>query len=179
MRLSLLCLSLLFLLSCDKDSASAYPDCFVDLESTHTVISSYGSSATYVELTDSSALFFGLNDEELEIGTSCKTLNPSDLINWNTVRYYEWGLHPDSVPPDFSSDVWTSNTSSFRTWDLSSGTISAIVSKPACYRTEAENFLISIQLLNGVFDRSASGLDEVIIDELILKDVSTGGFGPG
>ena len=179
MRFYIISFALVLLLGCEKDKTSAYPDCFIDLTSTHTVLASYGSSQTYVELSDSSALLINLSDEELCIGTSCKTLNPDDLINWNTVRYLEWTLHPDSVPPNFYSDYLLINSSTIRRWDITGGSITAIVSKPADKRTDLEKYLISIQLVNGVFDRSASGLSDILIDEVTLRDVSTGGYGPG
>lgn len=159
----------LLLVSCKKNKTPAYPDCFVELNATHSSQISFGGGQV-VSLSDTTALVFYLDDESLNIGTACTSFSASDLNAESYFQFVEWNLHPDSIPPDLTSDVLYPNTSSFQWWPLTSGNIRGSVSKAADDREKHEWYLVSMELTNGTFDRSQNGLPDVNINNLVVKD---------
>ncbi len=167
------------LIGCKKDKVPEYPHCFANLTATHQAYSDFGGTTLYVNITDTSTLVFNLDDRQLGIGTTCKELQPSDFESWSSISYMEWSLHPDSIPPDFSNDVWQPNTSTIRTWALSEGNITAIVPDVPENREINKPFNMSFQLRDGVFNRSQSGLSNIEIDNIIVRDATVMDWGPG
>ena len=164
-----------FLVSCKQDITPEYPHCFAELESTHPPYTTFGGGV-YIQLSDTSALLVGLHDKTLGIGTTCTELQATDLTDGSGISYVEWSLYPDSVPPDLTGDVIYPNTSTSRWWTLSSGDITAIVSKSHKNREPSEFFQLSLRIKNGIVDRSADGLPNITFEDIIVKNASTLGY---
>ena len=160
-------------LSCKK-KAENYPGFFDGVEATHEAMASCGTAQVYVKLNDNSVVFFGLKDEKLEINQEGTIVSLDDLIDWSGVYYYEWTNHPDSLAPQFCDDLAYINSSAIRKWSITNGEIRAAVSKIAVDREFMETYKISIQLKNAIFDRSESGEDAIIIDNMIIRDALVG-----
>ena len=161
----------LLLVSCKKNQTPAYPDCFAQLQATHTSQTAFGGGEV-VSLSDTTALIFYLNDATIGIGTAFENVSVSDLGSHSFIEFVEWKLHPDSIPPDLAGDVLYPNISSFQWWPLSSGDIRSAVSKVAADRDQSEWYNISIELTNAIFDRSQDGLPNVSIPNIVIKDGS-------
>lgn len=157
--------------SCTKDKSPRYPDCFAEMEETHSAYISFGGGQV-ISLSDTSALTFYIDHEGLNLNEGCKAILASDLNEFSSVKYHEWKLYPDSVPPDFSSDLIFPNTSSSRFWNITSGTITSSVSPPD-KDLPHDWRQISLQLTNAQFDRSQDGLPTVTINNLVVKDANT------
>ena len=166
---SLLLFAAVALASCKKNKTPEYPDCFAQLDATHTSQISFGAGQV-VYLSDTSGMVFYMDDENLNIGTACANLSANDLNANSYIQYVEWQLHPDSIPPDLASDVIYPNTSSSRWWSVTSGNIRCSVSKDADAREKHELYLVSFELTNAIFDRSQDGLPNVSIPNLVVKN---------
>lgn len=161
--------------ACDKEEdKTTYPGVFAELESTHELFASCAEAQVYAKLSDTSAILFNLRDGELGIGYGGDELTVADLTGWNGVDYYEWSTHPDSLTPNFCDDIAYENQSTIRKWELTSGTITAAVSKLEADREFMEVYKISIRLESGVFDRSESDLPNITIGDLIIRDAHVG-----
>ncbi|GAB5416878.1 MAG: hypothetical protein Crog4KO_17450 [Crocinitomicaceae bacterium] len=171
-------LLIVVLVSCKQDKVPEYPHCFANLTATHQAYSDFGGTSLYVSITDTSTIVFNLDDRRLGIGATCMEIEPSDFDSWSSVTYMEWSLHPDSIPPDFSNDVWQSNTSTVKSWSISEGSITAIVSDLPENREINKPFNMSFQLRGGVFNRSQNGLSNIEIDNIVVRDATVMDWGP-
>ncbi len=166
------------ILACKKESdleeRETYPGYFEGMEETHEVLASCSSVHVYVKLSDTSVVFFGLNDSQLDIGLEGSTFFVADLVDWNAVQYYEWTPHLDSLAPNFCDDIAYVNTSKVNQWNLTSGTIIVAVSKVVEEREFMESFDVSIQLSDALFDRTMNGLINISIENIIVRDAHVG-----
>ena len=141
---SILLVTAVALVSCKKNKTPEYPDCFAQVNATHTSQISFGAGQV-VYLSDTSAMVFYMDDENLNIGTACSNLSTNDLNANSYIQYVEWQLHPDSIPPELASDVVYPNTSSSRWWPVTSGNVRCSVSKEADKRENSEWYLVSFE----------------------------------
>lgn len=152
-----------------------YPDCFEDEEQTHEIKTACGDAMVYCSISDTSVIYFNLNSELLDLQRTCKSISLDELDEFSRVRYLDWPSDP-AKNPSFCDDV-VADLPEMRKWNLSSGEITAAVSLTHAERGY-DMYLISILLLNAVFDRSEDGLEPIIIDKLVVRDALVGWY-PG
>lgn len=177
-------LSFLFL-SCAKDKVQPqkeegevivdeiYPDCFADEIQTHEIKAACGDAMVYCSISDTSVVYIDLSSEHLDLQRTCKLISLDQLDEFSRIKYMVW---PSGKYPSFC-DCFVSDIPEMGTWNISSGSINTAVSLTHLERG-TKSYLISILLLDAVFDRSEDGLEPIIIDKLVVRDALVGWY-PG